>query len=207
MEQVDRRVSATGRRLVTGRQIDRDPHLGRIAQQVRPQRFDRHGVQDDGAGPGGDGGARRRARESERQEGCDQGLAARDLEHASILDQLPATTGCRILPRQPEAHVLSTRRFGLAVRFLSVALLVGQVGAAAHAYSHLSDGAKHRPDTTQICGACMSFAPLASAVGGSTATLQFDHCGSDAAVPAANAAIALDPHYPAFRSRAPPAIL
>lgn len=103
--------------------------------------------------------------------------------------------------------MLSTRRFGLLVRFLSVALLLGQVGAAAHAYSHLSDDAKNRPDSTQLCGACMSFAPLASAVGGPTTTLQIDHCGSDAAVPAASAAIALDPHYPAFRSRAPPAIL
>ncbi|HEY7741331.1 MAG TPA: hypothetical protein VIB01_12020, partial [Steroidobacteraceae bacterium] len=91
--------------------------------------------------------------------------------------------------------------------FLSVALLVGQIGAAAHAYSHLSDDTKGRPDTTQLCGACMSFAPLASAVGGSTTTPLVDRCGSEAAVPAARAAIALDPHYPAFRSRAPPAIL
>lgn len=103
--------------------------------------------------------------------------------------------------------MLSTRRFGLVVRFLSVALLVGQIGAAAHAYSHLSDDTKGRPDTTQLCGACMSFAPLASAVGGSTTTPLVDRCGSEAAVPAARAAIALDPHYPAFRSRAPPAIL
>ena len=103
--------------------------------------------------------------------------------------------------------MLSTRRFGLVVRLLSVALLVGQIGAAAHAYSHLSDDTKGRPDTTQICGACMSFAPLASAAGGSTAALHIDHCGSEAAVPAVDASIALDPHYPAFRSRAPPAIL
>ena len=103
--------------------------------------------------------------------------------------------------------MLSTRRFGLVVRLLSVALLVGQIGAAAHAYSHLSDDTKGRPDTTQICGACMSFAPLASAASGSTAALHIDHCGSEAAVPAVDAAIALDPHYPAFRSRAPPAIL
>ncbi|HEU0224498.1 MAG TPA: hypothetical protein VFR29_03620, partial [Steroidobacteraceae bacterium] len=121
--------------------------------------------------------------------------------------RLPACTAWRILRRQPEAQVLSTRRLGNLVRFLSVALLVGQVGAAAHAYSHLSDDAKSRPDTSQLCGACMSFAPLASAVGGSTTALQIDHCGSEVAVPAANAAIALDPHYPAFRSRAPPAIL
>jgi len=103
--------------------------------------------------------------------------------------------------------VLSTRRFGLVVRFLSVALLVGQVGAAAHAYSHLSDDAKSRPDTTRICGACLSSAPLASAVGGSDSTPRIERCPSEAVAPAARAAIALDPHYPAFRSRAPPAIL
>ena len=62
-----------------------------------------------------------------------------------------------------------------------------QVRDAAHAYSHLSDDTKSRPDTTQICGACMSFAPLASAVGGPTTTLQIEHCGSKAAVPAATA--------------------
>lgn len=103
--------------------------------------------------------------------------------------------------------MLATRRLGLVVRLLSAALLIGQIGAAAHAYSHLSDDNKGRPDTTQICGACMSFAPLASAIGGPTTTLQIDHCGSEAAVPAATAAVALDPHYPAYRSRAPPAIL
>lgn len=103
--------------------------------------------------------------------------------------------------------MLSIRRFGLAVRFLWVALLVGQIGAAAHAYSHLSDETKGRPDTTQICAACLSFAPLASAVNGSTSTLEVERCASEAAIAAAPAAIALDPHYPAFRSRAPPAIL
>lgn len=103
--------------------------------------------------------------------------------------------------------MLSTRRFGLVVRLLSVALLVGQVGAAAHAYSHLSADSKHRPDTTQICGACMSFAPLVGAVGGSDSTPRIERCTSDAVAPAARASIALDPHYPAFRSRAPPAIL
>lgn len=103
--------------------------------------------------------------------------------------------------------MLSSSRQRFVARFLSLALLVGQAGAVAHAYSHLSDDAKGRPDTTQICGACLSSAPLASAVGGSTTTLQVDRCGSEAVVPAARAAIALDPHYPAFRSRAPPAIL
>lgn len=100
-----------------------------------------------------------------------------------------------------------TRCFGLVVRLLSIALLVGQIGAAAHAYSHFSDDTKGRPDTTQICGACMSFAPLAGAIGGSKPALHIDRCGSEAAIPAAPVAIALDPHHPAFRSRAPPAIL
>ncbi|MGQ0383674.1 MAG: hypothetical protein ACT4UP_03170 [Gammaproteobacteria bacterium] len=101
----------------------------------------------------------------------------------------------------------SARRSGLIAKLLAVALLTGQIGAAAHAYSHLSDEAKGRPDTTQICGGCLSFAPLASAIGGATGTAQIERCGSEAVAPAAAAAIALDPHYPGFRSRAPPPIL
>lgn len=102
---------------------------------------------------------------------------------------------------------LWSRREGLIARLLAITLLAAQFGAVAHAYSHLSDDAKGGPVTTQICGVCLSFAPLASAVGGPASTAALDPCGSDAAAPAVPPAIALDPHHPAFRSRAPPAIL
>ncbi len=104
MEQVDRRVSAIGRLLVARRQVDRDPDLGGIAQQVGSQRFDRQRVQGDGA----EGGQGQHARESERQEGCDQGLSTRDFGHAPILDEFPAPPECSVEPlplaRRKHAH-------------------------------------------------------------------------------------------------------
>ncbi|MGQ0429028.1 MAG: hypothetical protein ACT4UQ_03760 [Gammaproteobacteria bacterium] len=100
-----------------------------------------------------------------------------------------------------------TRGSRLIVRILSAALLIGQVGAAAHSYSHLPDDQQGLPEASQGCRTCHSFAPLLGAIGGSQSALPVAPCGSEIAVPAVDAAIALDPHYPAFRSRAPPAIL
>lgn len=105
------------------------------------------------------------------------------------------------------SRVANSRRSSLVARVLALALLFGQFGAEAHNYSHLSDDSKGLPDTTQVCLACLSFAPLASAVGNSPSAPPVDPCASEAAVPELGAAIALDPHHPAFRSRAPPAVL
>lgn len=105
------------------------------------------------------------------------------------------------------ARVLTLRRSGLLARLLALALLFGQFGAETHAYSHLADDPHGLPDTTQVCRACASFAPLASAVGGQAVTTHIERCSSEAPVPKESAATALDPHYPGFRSRAPPAIL
>jgi hypothetical protein len=86
-------------------------------------------------------------------------------------------------------------------------LLIGQMGAAAHAYSHLTDDPHGLPDTAQGCRTCHSFAPLLSAVGGSQSTLLVAPCAADDVAAADPGPIARNPRYPAFRSRAPPVLL
>ncbi|TAK55685.1 MAG: hypothetical protein EPO25_03185 [Gammaproteobacteria bacterium] len=101
----------------------------------------------------------------------------------------------------------ATRRSRLIARVLAVALLIGQMGAAAHAFSHQVDDPQGIPDTTQGCRTCHSFAPLLFAVGGSpSAALVIPHA-TYAFAPVARTPAALNPHHPAFRSRAPPAFL
>lgn len=120
---------------------------------------------------------------------------------------LPAESPWRILLRQPEAVVLSSRRIHLIARLLSLALVLGQLGAEAHAYSHLSDASKGLPDTAQSCRACLSFAPLHSAVGGSLSEFVVDQCSADTFVPLDEILIPHSPSRRAFQSRAPPALL
>ena len=120
---------------------------------------------------------------------------------------MPGNSPCRILPRQPEALALSTRPFRLIARVLSLALLIGQMGATAHAYSHVADDPQGLPETTQGCRSCHSFAPLLSAVGGSQSLLLVAPCAVDVFIPASSMLVPDSPHHPAFRSRAPPVLL
>ncbi len=92
-------------------------------------------------------------------------------------------------------------------RVLAVALLVGQMGAAAHALSHQVDDPQGIPDTTQGCRTCHSFAPLLCAVGGSQTASLVVASATDSFAPVAGTPATLNPHYPAFRSRAPPPLL
>ena len=119
---------------------------------------------------------------------------------------LPALSHWRILFRQPEAAILSRRRIRLIARLLSLALLFGQLGAEAHAYSHLSDDSKGLPDTAQSCRACLSFAPLASAVGGSPSAFVVHQCATDSFVPLDEVLVPDSPSHRAFQSRAPPVL-
>jgi hypothetical protein len=99
------------------------------------------------------------------------------------------------------------RRPRLLVHFVSFALLFAQLGLAVHASTHLRTDPHGAPTKAQLCGECLSFAPLQSAVsGGSTVVLaikppvlrirQFE-------------AVASAPQraFDAFRSRAPPILL
>lgn len=99
------------------------------------------------------------------------------------------------------------RRSSLIARILSLALLIGQLGAEAHAYSHLTDDPQGLPDTAQSCRGCLSFAPLLSAVGGSQSVLLVAPCAAATSVSVDAALVPASPHHPAFRSRAPPVLL
>ncbi len=103
--------------------------------------------------------------------------------------------------------MLNSRRSSLIARVLSLALLVGQLGAEAHAYSHLSDDSKGLPDTAQSCRACLSFAPLQSAVGSSTSVFVVHQCETDSFVLVDAIRIPGSPSHRAFQARAPPALL
>ncbi|MGH8249783.1 MAG: hypothetical protein ACREVI_03635 [Steroidobacteraceae bacterium] len=120
---------------------------------------------------------------------------------------MPVAPPWRILVRQPEAAILSRRRISLIARLLSLALLFGQLGAEAHAYSHLSGDSQGLPETTQLCRACLSFAPLQGVVGGS-ATVSISHaCMAETFVRLDASPVPRSPAHPAFRSRAPPILL
>jgi len=103
--------------------------------------------------------------------------------------------------------VLTHHRLSVIARVLSLALLIGQLGAEAHAYSHLVDDPHGLPDTAQSCRACLSFAPLLSAVGGSHSVLVLNQGVTGTCVPIAEVLIPHSPSHRAFQSRAPPAPL
>lgn len=103
--------------------------------------------------------------------------------------------------------MLTRRRIRVIARLLSLALLIGQLGAEAHAYSHLTDDPHGLPDTAQSCRACLSFAPLLNAVSGSHSVLVRNPGVTETFVPIAEVLIRHSPSHRAFHSRAPPALL
>jgi hypothetical protein len=105
-----------------------------------------------------------------------------------------------------ETKTLS-RHFRLIVHVLSLALLIAQLGTQAHAYSHLSPDPHGVPSTIQSCGQCLSFAPLLTAVGGSHCLWLADRCETERIVPVNTIQPSYRQPYPAFRSRAPPALI
>jgi hypothetical protein len=102
-------------------------------------------------------------------------------------------------------------RFGLRIAAIAaLALVLAQVGAVAHAYSHdtavgVSQTHLPQPAGHEFCGDCLNFAPLLSAAGG-PAALPFVEPRSASLAPHAEFRSLLE-HRPllAFRSRAPPA--
>ena len=95
----------------------------------------------------------------------------------------------------------------LLAQVLSLALLIAQLGMAAHAYSHLSSDSDGLPSQVQSCVQCLSFTPLLGMVGSSHCAALTSHATADP-VPSIEATpIASAPSWPAFRSRAPPTVL
>jgi hypothetical protein len=96
------------------------------------------------------------------------------------------------------------RRPRLLVHLVSFALLFAQLAMTAHASTHLRSDAHGAPTKAQLCGECLSFAPLQNAVGNAPAivvalkppALRICEVAAVAAVPPRD--------FAAFRSRAPP---
>ena len=90
------------------------------------------------------------------------------------------------------------------VHMLSLALLFAQLGMVVHANSHLRADPHATPTQAQLCGECLSFAPMQNMVGGAPTVVlavQVSH-----GRPLDSAAFVDVPHraFSAFRSRAPP---
>jgi hypothetical protein len=110
-----------------------------------------------------------------------------------------------------EARHLTRAHRKLAVHLLlALSLLVAQVAAQAHVYSHLQAGSA-RSDTTgvpaQLCNDCLSGASLLAGASGPDAPLVLFAAAITTPVAAPPVFfVELSRHY-AFRSRAPPELL
>lgn len=99
------------------------------------------------------------------------------------------------------------RNRSLFVHLLSLALLIAQLGMVAHASTHLKADPHGVPTKAQLCGECLSFAPLQNIVGSAPAIVMaikplahgIDEVEAVATVPPRA--------FDAFRSRAPPVLL
>jgi hypothetical protein len=102
------------------------------------------------------------------------------------------------------------RRFKFRIAVIAAAaLLIAQLGAMAHAYSHVRDvgqASSHQTNTGNhdFCGDCLNFAPVLSAAGTPSALPCIEPQGRSFCVRAeCRSLIDRTPHL-AFRSRAPP---
>jgi hypothetical protein len=103
-------------------------------------------------------------------------------------------------------HLIRRNR-KLFVRLLSLALLMAQFGMIAHASTHLRADPHAPPAQAQLCGECLSFAPLHNVVGGGPAVVLVVKSTIDR-IHEVPAVAAIPPRaFDAFRSRAPPVLL
>jgi hypothetical protein len=105
-----------------------------------------------------------------------------------------------------EARVTRRNRT-IWVHLLSLALLMAQWGMLAHASTHLNADPHAAPTKTQVCGECLSFAPLLTAVGNAPAVVLSVQHATHRVLDAEAAAVVPPRAFDAFRSRAPPVSL
>jgi hypothetical protein len=106
-----------------------------------------------------------------------------------------------------EARILFRRHYYLIVRVLALALLIAQLGAQAHAYSHLKQDPHGIPTAIHSCGQCASSFPLLTAIGAAPCIWLARPCQFEHAVPANTILTPYRPPHRAFQSRAPPGLL
>jgi hypothetical protein len=111
------------------------------------------------------------------------------------------------MPREAEVSAL-VRSLKRPIAVLALlALLVAQAAAGVHALKHFRPGNDSAgiPDAhSQLCLACASFAPLASAHGGTVTSFTVASAGVDVFVRALDGVRGTPERQPPFRSRAPP---
>ena len=96
------------------------------------------------------------------------------------------------------------RRSRMLVHLLTFALLFAQLGLTAHASTHLRADPHGVPTKAQLCGECLSFAPLQNVVG-SAPTIVLAIKPPALRIYEIDAVAAVPPRaFDAFRSRAPP---
>jgi hypothetical protein len=118
---------------------------------------------------------------------------------------LPA--GSANMPLSPEGRVLIRSLKRPVVIFALLALLVAQAAAGMHAARHLraAGDAPGLPGAhTQLCLECASFAPLASAHGGTVTALTIASLGIGEFIRSHDDAAVAHRRNVSFRARAPP---
>jgi len=104
----------------------------------------------------------------------------------------------------PAEAVLIRRNRRWFVHVLSLALLLAQLGMVVHASSHFNSDPHARPTQSQLCGTCLSFAPMQNMVGGALIVVLAVRVSHDHALERAQVANVPHRAFSAFRSRAPP---
>jgi hypothetical protein len=99
------------------------------------------------------------------------------------------------------------RRSRLLVHLLSFALLFAQLGLTVHASTHLRADPHGAPTKAQLCGECLSFAPLQNIVGGASTVVLAIKAPAFQIYDVAAVAAVPPRAFDAFRSRAPPVLL
>ena len=95
----------------------------------------------------------------------------------------------------------------LFVHLLSLALLFAQFGMVVHASAHLKADPHAIPTQAQLCGECLSFAPLHNIVGGAPVDVLVIKTTADRIHEVDDIAAVPPRAFDAFRSRAPPVLL
>ncbi|MEO6080572.1 MAG: DUF2946 family protein [Steroidobacteraceae bacterium] len=90
---------------------------------------------------------------------------------------------------------------------LSLALLFAQLGMVAHASTHLKSDPHSVQTQQQVCGQCLSFAPIQNMVGDALTPVLAVRVSPDHALECVAISHAPQRPFSAFRSRAPPVSL
>ena len=102
---------------------------------------------------------------------------------------------------------MNGKRFRLIGRMLALALLVAQLGAEVHLYSHPLADPADMLGAARSCGTCLASSQLQHAVGTSPPPLPVLSIAWAAIVPEFSAPVFHQTPFRAFRSRAPPALV